>query len=101
MTWYPLGRNLVAIRAENILDLSAGLRERFGTAPCLVAVGRAAIPARHARFVAPGAFAGPYEETDAPPSRSDEIRRGAKCNFADGVQGALRAYDWTDLEGTR
>ena len=98
MTWYPLGRNLVAIRAENILDLSAGLRERFGAAPRLVAVGRAAIPARHAQFVAPDAFAGPYEETDAPPSWSDEIRRGAKCNFADGVHGALRTYDWTELE---
>ena len=97
MTWYPLGRSLVGIRAENILDCAALLIARYGMTPRLVAYGRAVIPAAHARFVAPGRFEGAVEVHDAPRGWADEIRAGAKANFADSVHGALAVYDWKDL----
>ena len=97
MTWYPLGRTLVGIRAENLLDCAACLKARFGSAPRLVATGRAVIPAVHARYVAPEAFVGALEASDGPSAWADEVRAGAKANFADSVHGALALYDWPDL----
>ena len=97
MTWYPLGRTLVGIRAENLLDCAAYLARRFVSKPRLEACGRAAIPAAHARFVSPESFAGPPAIHDPPPSWSEEVRTGAKANFADSVHGALAVYDWPDL----
>ena len=96
MTWYPLGRSLVGIRAENIIDCAAALAARFSV-PRLVACGRAVIPAVHARFVAPAAFSDAVEMHDKPPAWADEIRTGAKANFADSVHGALAVYDWPQL----
>ena len=101
MTWYPLGRSLVGIRAENILDCAAFLSGRFAAAPRIVAVGRAVIPAAHARFVSPDSFSGELEAHDMPRTWTDEVRSGAKANFADSVHGALAAYDWPDLLGGR
>ena len=97
MTWYPLGRSLVGIRAENILDCAAHLIARYGMTPHLVACGRAVIPAVHARFVAPASFTEAVEAHDAPRGWADEIRAGAKANFADSVHGALAVYDWPML----
>ena len=97
MTWYPLGRTLVGIRAENLLDCAEYLARRFSATPRLDASGRAVIPAVHARFVAPNLFAGAPEVRDLPPSWSEEIRTGAKANYADSVHGALGLYDWPDL----
>ena len=97
MTWYPLGRSLVGIRAENLIDCANMLNARFGAPPRLVACGRAVIPAVHARFVAPAAFADAVEMHDKPPAWADEIRSGAKANFADSVHGALAVYDWPML----
>ena len=94
MTWYPLGRSLVGIRAENLIDCADMLSARFGAPPRLVACGRAVIPAVHARFVAPAAFTDAVEMHDKPPAWADEIRTGAKANFADSVHGALAVYDW-------
>ena len=94
MTWYPLGRSLVGIRAENLIDCANVLNVRFGAPPRLVACGRAVIPAVHARFVAPAAFTDAVEMHDKPPAWADEIRTGAKANFADSVHGALAVYDW-------
>ena len=94
MTWYPLGRSLVGIRAENLIDCADMLRARFGAPPRLVACGRAVIPAVHARFVAPASFTDAVEMHDKPPAWADEIRTGAKANFADSVHGALAVYDW-------
>ena len=94
MTWYPLGRSLVGIRAENLIDCANMLNVRFGAPPRLVACGRAVIPAVHARFVAPTAFTDAVEMHDKPPAWADEIRTGAKANFADSVHGALAVYDW-------
>jgi len=94
MTWYPLGRSLVGIRAENLIDCAALLIARYGMAPRLVAYGRAVIPAVHARFVVPASFTDAVEMHDAPPGWADEIRSGAKANFADSVHGALAVYDW-------
>ena len=96
MTWYPLGRSLVGIRAENIIDCAAALAARFST-PRLVACGRAVIPAVHARFVAPAAVSGAVEMFDKPPAWTEEVRSGAKANFADSVHGALAVYDWPQL----
>lgn len=96
MMWYPIGRTLVGIRAENLLDIAAGLKTRFGDVPDVVAIGRAAIPAVHARYVAPEQ-SGAVEEIDPPRAWSEEVCMGLKCNFADGVHGALAAYDWVDL----
>ena len=97
MTWYPLGRSLVGIRAENLIDCANVLNVRFGAPPRLVACGRAVIPAVHARFVAPAAFTDAVEMHDKPPAWADEIRTGAKANFADSVHGALAVYDWPML----
>ena len=97
MTWYPLGRSLVGIRAENLIDCANMLNARFGVPPRLVACGRAVIPAVHARFVAPAAFTDAVEMHDKPPAWADEIRTGAKANFADSVHGALAVYDWPAL----
>jgi len=97
MTWYPVGRTLVGIRAENILDCAEYLKSRFGAPVALVAKGRAVIPAVHAVFVAPGLFDGFVKQIDPPLSWSDEIRRDAKCNYADSVFGALKVYDWPEL----
>ena len=94
MTWYPLGRSLVGIRAENLIDCADMLSARFGAPPRLVACGRAVIPAVHARFVAPASFTDAVEMHDKPPAWADEIRTGAKANFADSVHGALAVYDW-------
>ena len=94
MTWYPLGRSLVGIRAENLIDCADMLIARFGAPPRLVACGRAVIPAVHARFVAPAMFTDAVEMHDKPPAWADEIRTGAKANFADSVHGALAVYDW-------
>ena len=94
MTWYPLGRSLVGIRAENLIDCADMLSARFGAPPRLVAYGRAVIPAVHARFVAPASFTDAVEMHDKPPAWADEIRTGAKANFADSVHGALAVYDW-------
>ena len=94
MTWYPLGRSLVGIRAENLIDCANMLSARFGAPPRLVACGRAVIPAVHARFVAPTMFTDAVEVHDKPPAWADEIRTGAKANFADSVHGALAVYDW-------
>ena len=94
MTWYPLGRSLVGIRAENLIDCANMLSARFGAPPRLVACGRAVIPAVHARFVAPASFTDAVEMHDKPPAWADEIRTGAKANFADSVHGALAVYDW-------
>ena len=96
MTWYPLGRSLVGIRAENLIDCATVLAARF-SAPRLVACGRAVIPAVHARFVAPAAFSGAVEMLDKPPAWAEEVRSGAKANFADSVHGALAVYDWPQL----
>ena len=97
MTWYPLGRSLVGIRAENLIDCANMLNARFGAPPRLVACGRAVIPAVHARFVAPTSFTDAVEMHDKPPAWADEIRTGAKANFADSVHGALAVYDWPML----
>ena len=94
MTWYPLGRSLVGIRAENILDCAALLAAHYGRTPRLVAYGRAVIPAVHARFVSAESFTGAVEAHDAPRGWADEIRAGTKANFADSVHGALAVYDW-------
>ena len=96
MTWYPLGRSLVGIRAENIIDCATALAARFSV-PRLVACGRAVIPAVHARFVAPAAFSDAVEMLDKPPAWAEEVRSGAKANFADSVHGALAVYDWPQL----
>jgi hypothetical protein len=96
MTWYPLGRSLVGIRAENIIDCATALAARFSV-PRLVACGRAVIPAVHARFVAPAAFSDVVEMLDKPTAWAEEVRSGAKANFADSVHGALAVYDWPQL----
>jgi len=98
MTWYPLGRSLVGIRAENIIDCAEYVGKRFSALPHLVAKGRAVIPAIHARFVSPSLFGGEIKTIDPPPSWREEVRSMAKANFADSVHGALALYDWPDLQ---
>ena len=97
MTWYPLGRSLVGIRAENLIDCANMLNARFGVPPRLVACGRAVIPAVHVRFVSAETFTGAVEVHAAPRGWAEEIRAGVKANFADSVHGALAVYDWPML----
>ena len=95
-TW--LGLSLVGQRAEDlILAAKEFLRLTGGVRAEIVAEGRAAVPAAHAHYVEPNLFAGLRMER--PPLSWTEVMAdpGQPYRFANVVQGALRAYDWTDL----
>ena len=54
---YIAGRSLVALRAAELLTLSAEIKRHTGLAPALVAKGRFATVAKFALAAAPDAFA--------------------------------------------
>jgi hypothetical protein len=96
--YYWLGRNLAGARTEDVLVCARELSERCGGAPVrIVAEGRASVPAAHARFLEPELVAS-LETVDPPPSwRAVVSDVSLRTTYADCVQGALRVYDWTDL----
>lgn len=96
---YLMGRTLVGRRAEEILTCVEFLRSRFGGAFALplVATGRAAIPAVHAR-AADSSRIGPVTLRDAPKSWREMVSvvDGAP-KMGDVVPNALKHYDWPEL----
>ena len=96
--YYWLGRELVGARAEDALLCARELSRRCGGAPVeIVAEGRAAIPAAHARFLEPGLVAS--LSIHAPPPSWHEVlaEESVRTTYADCVHAALGHYDWTDL----
>ena len=98
MMHYWLGESIVAKRAEDLLVVARKLsREANGAKVAVVAKGRAAIPAAHARFAEPGLFGEiqcRYEPLSWKVLLSDPQ---APYRFANVVNGAYRVYDWIDL----
>ncbi len=94
--YYMLGKSLVGVRAEELLVLARHLKGAFGKAPILKASGRMAIPAAHARAVAPELVAG-VEVSDAPASWTEVVEQSLIYPYANAVNGALLHYDWVDL----
>ena len=94
--YYMLGKSLVGVRAEELMVLARHLKGAFGKAPILKASGRMAIPAAHARAVAPELVAG-VEVSDAPASWTEVVEQSLIYPYANAVNGALLHYDWVDL----
>ena len=90
-----VGRELVGGRAEDVI--AAAKFAGKGGKVRLVAKGRAAIAAAHARYTASELFS-ELELIEPPVSwaelfEKDEVR----WHFADVVHGAWKAYDWVEL----
>lgn len=96
VSFYLLGKSLIGVRAEEITDGCAFLKTRFDAVPRVVAVGRAAIAAAHAKATASGLVAS-VETVTPPPSWREMVEKSLYCPFANVVHGALRVYDWTEL----
>ena len=96
--YYWLGRELVGARTEDVLQCANELSRRCGGVPVeVVAEGRAAIPAAHARFLEPGLVAS-LSLASPPPSWHEVLAdESVRTTYADCVQAALGHYDWTDL----
>ena len=94
--YYMLGKSLVGVRAEEILVLAKHLKNAFGAAPRIVAIGRMAIPAAHA-FAAARELVAAVETADAPESWQKAVEESLEYPYANSVNGALLHYDWTDL----
>ena len=94
--YYMLGKSLVGVRAEELLVLARHLKGAFGKAPILEASGRMAIPAAHARAVAPELVAG-VEVSNAPASWTEVVEQSLIYPYANAINGALLHYDWVDL----
>lgn len=90
-----VGKELVGKRAEDIL-VAARFAARGGKVR-LVAKGRAAISAAHARAAEPTLFSS--LELVQPPASWEEVLLNPTIpwRFADIVHNAWRHYDWTDL----
>ena len=95
---YLLGQSLVGRRAEQIIALARHLVARGEGAPRVVADGRIAVAAAHAKAVASEAI-GEVELRNPPCSWAEAIRTRTFVNYAELVNGALLHYDWTDLKG--
>ena len=92
-----LGENLVARRTEDLLSAVSWLKAEFGGPVDLVAEGSTAIPAAHAKYLAPESFLS-VEAVGAPAGWAEQVRNpDLKMNNADLVYGALKTYDWKDL----
>ena len=92
-----LGDSLVARRAEDVMLVARQVAKALGAKPVLLAEGRAAIPAAHARYLEPALFDS-LEISRAPESWERLIAdETIPYPFACIVRGALAAYDWTDL----
>ena len=98
MLMRAVGENLVARRAED-----AALAARWfaslcgGKRPELRAIGRAVIPAAHARYLERETFDGFVAERAPSSWRALVADPMIPTCFADLVNGALRVYDWVDL----
>lgn len=90
-----VGREFVGGRAEDVI-VAARFAGKGGKVR-LVAKGRAAVAAAHARFTAPELFS-KLELVDPPPAWAELFEKPElPCRFSEIVHGAWRVYDWTDL----
>ena len=94
-----VGENLAARRAEDAALAARHFASMTGVEKVvLFARGTAAIPAAHAYFLERGLFAS-FTTKNAPPSWRDVVNKPElRFSFADTVYGALKVYDWTDLQ---
>ena len=94
-----VGENLAARRAEDAALAARHFASMTGVEKVvLFARGTAAIPAAHAYFLERGLFAS-FTTKNAPPSWRDVVNKPElHFSFADTVYGALKVYDWTDLQ---
>ena len=94
-----VGENLAARRAEDVALAARHFASMAGVDKvALFARGAAAIPAAHAYFLERGLFAS-FATKNAPPSWHDVVNKPElHFSFADTVYGALKIYDWTDLQ---
>lgn len=93
------GKAVLAALAARLLPfaiLLVLLASSGASAPELVACGRLAVAAAHARAADPEAFAA-VAYVDAPPSWTESVTKAIPVNYAETVNGALRRYDWTEL----
>ena len=90
---FMLGQPLLGARAEDLIAVA----RRLGGKVRIIAIGRAAIPAAHARAADPARI-GSVSLRGAPKSWHDmvEIVDGAPP-MGDVVPNALKAYDWPEL----
>ena len=93
---YSLGRSIVGMQAEEILEIANEMKKWFGVAPELEAHDRTCIAAAHAAFVAPGLVSS-VKTVSPPPSWGESVKKGGMVPFANVINGALRHYDWTSL----
>ena len=93
---YVLGRSLVGVQAQEILEFACELEKRFGAAPQVEAHRRSCIAAAHAAFAAPGRIAS-VKLVNPPQAWGEAVEKGDRVPFAAVVNGALRSYDWKDL----
>ncbi|MGN0853648.1 MAG: glycosyl hydrolase family 28 protein [Kiritimatiellia bacterium] len=97
---YLTGRNLVSLRAEDAIRLARAWTRICGVpAVEAVSIGRAAIPLAHAAAVEPELFAATRCENAPAPWAAMFADDGGGVHYADIVNGAWQAYDWTDLTG--
>ena len=94
-----LGRSLVGDRVGDVIVAAKELSRLSGGGKVRIyAEGRAAVPAVHAKYVSGGLFSALSMERRPPSWRSVVADERQDCRFADLVFGALRHYDWTQLE---
>jgi len=93
---YTLGRSIVGMQAQEILEVAHEIKNRFGAAPAVEAHERTCIAAAHAAFVAPGLVSS-VKTVNPPKSWGESVMKSDKVPFANVVNGALRQYDWTQL----
>ena len=93
-----LGKNLVTLRAEDLLAAAAWFRTFVAVPMELVAEGRSVVAAAHAYYFGKDRFVS-LTTTEAPRSWTETVRHPefGEPSFADLVFGALTTYDWTDL----
>ena len=93
---HVMGSSLVGRRAEQMLALAENLFRKYGRAPSVLASGRMAVAAAHARAVEPSRLAD-IKLIHPPAAWEESLRARSFALYATSVFGALRHYDWVDL----
>ena len=93
---YALGKSLVGRQAEEMQEIAADAKARFGASPDVVACGRICVAAAHASAANAGLF-GSVAFVEPPPSWEESVGRSLDVPMSICVNGALLAYDWRGL----
>lgn len=94
---YVLGRSIAGVQAGELLEIANDMKTKFGAAAEVSAFGRVSIAAVHARFVRPDLVSS-VRLVEPPPSWGESVKSAARIPFANVMNGALRLYDWTELQ---